>query len=378
MEKFRSIQEDAFGRHKVSEPFTLFDSHNRYQLSDKFYNVTASGGSVTHLPLESSASMSITTTSGSSAIRESKTVTPYQPGKSLLILVSFVMAGTQPNLVQRAGYFGTLNGIFFEVVNGSAFIVKRNNGNDTRIPQAEWNMNSLIGILDVTKAQIFWVDIEWLGVGRVRTGFVIGGVQIPCHAFFHANFTTGVYMTTATLPLRFEIYNTGTLSTSASMKQICASVMSEGGYEIRTNNFSQLRTLTLTSHGVDYPSISLRLKSSCLDAVVLLNRIEIMITSADTVTWKIYKNASLTTGASWSSHSQSAFVEVDVSATAVTTTEAKIVSQGYAYQRETINIDFVDYNQQLSRTTAADIYTLVLTSDGSNTAVKVLMAWNEF
>lgn len=383
MEKFRSIQEDAFGRHKVSEPFTLFDAHNRYQLSNKFSNVVGNGGTVTYSLAESSALMNITTTPWSNVVRESTTVTPYQPGKSLTILVSFVMAAPQTNLVQRAGYFGPLNGIFFEVVNGSAFIVKRNNGTDTRVAQAQWNMNSLIGVLDTTKAQIFWVDIEWLGVGRVRCGFIIGGVQIPCHTFYHSNFTTAVYMTTATLPVRFEIYNTGALQSSATMKQICASVVSEGGYQIKTNSFSQTRSLTLGTSGTSYPAISLRLKSSCLDAVAILNGLEILISSTDTVTWQVVKNPTLT-GASWVSHTQSGLVEIDVSSTAVSLNGASVLSQGFAYQRQSTTLDISDYNQQLSRsltsniTSSADVYTLVLTSDGANTGVKALMKWNEF
>lgn len=381
MEKFRSIQEDAFGRHKVSQPFTLFDAHNRYQLSDKFSNIAGNGGTVTYSLAESSALMNITTTPFSNVVRESTTVTPYQPGKSLTILLSFVMAASQTNLVQRAGYFGTQNGIFLEV-SDKVYIVKRNNGTDTRIDQSSWNMNSLVGVLDMTKAQIFWVDIEWLGVGRVRCGFIIGGVQIPCHTFYHSNFTTAVYMTTATLPVRFEIYNTGALQSGATMKQICASVVSEGGYQIKTNIFSQARTQTLGAAGT-YPSISLRLASSYIDAFAILNGIEIMITSNDVLTWQIVKNAVLT-GAQWVSHSQSKLVEVDVNATAVNINGSKVIAQGFAYQRQSTSSDVSDYNQQLSRTLAsnvsstADTFTLVFTSTSQSVPVMALMKWNEF
>lgn len=375
MEKFRPITEDAFGRQKVSTPYTLFDAHHRYKLSDKFYSVLTNGGTVTHLIDDSTALLSITSTSGSSVVYESTTVQPYQPGKSLLIMLTFVM-GIAPNTTYRAGYFGTLNGIFFEVNNGIAYIVKRNKGVETRIAQSDWNMNKL-PMLDVTKAQIFWIDIEWLGVGRVRCGFIIGGVQIPCHAFFHANIETGVYMTTAILPIRFELFGTG--GTQTTMKQICATVMSEGGYQIKTNGFSQYRKLRLVESGKNYPCISIRLKSSNLDAVVILSMIDILVDTTN-IRWRIYKNVTTLSGASFTAHAQSNLVEIDVSATEMTLGNAVLIFEGFAYQRQTVSIDVSDYNQQLTRTTTYDVYTLALeiVDANSNKDVLALMKWNEF
>jgi len=65
------------------------------------------------------------------------------------------------------------------------------------------------------------MSFEWLGVGSVRCGFIINGEYIVCHTFTNANEITNVYMTTAILPVRYEIVTSSALA--ASMKSICSS-----------------------------------------------------------------------------------------------------------------------------------------------------------
>lgn len=59
---------DAFGRLRVSNPVTLFDSHNLYIDSGQFSNVTANSGSVTYVANESSFNLAVTAANGSSVI----------------------------------------------------------------------------------------------------------------------------------------------------------------------------------------------------------------------------------------------------------------------------------------------------------------------
>jgi hypothetical protein len=153
--------------------------------------------------------LAVTTTSGSKVYRETLRVFPYQPGKSLLILSTFVFNEAKTNLRQRAGYFDNNNGFFLELSGTTLSFVRRSyvSGTlvETKIPQSDWNTDKLDGTglsgitLDMTKAQILWSDMEWLGVGSVRMGFVIDGVLITCHTFNHANIISSTYITTATL-----------------------------------------------------------------------------------------------------------------------------------------------------------------------------------
>jgi hypothetical protein len=167
----------------------LFDSSHRYKDNGLWNSNTASGGAVTFQANEGLVDLSVTTTSGSLVYRETTKVFSYQPGKSLLVLNTFVMAPTKTNLRQRVGYFGADNGMYIELDNSTLSFVKRSSTSgslvETRVAQANWNLDKMDGAgpsgltLDITKAQILWMDIEWLGLGSVRMGFVINGLFIP-------------------------------------------------------------------------------------------------------------------------------------------------------------------------------------------------------
>lgn len=360
---------DAFGRLRTSEPFTLFDSQNRYSINNKFYSNITGTGTATFISTESSVLLSVTS---GNIIRESKNVFPYQPGKSLLILNTFVMTNG-PNY-QRVGYFNSLNGIYIEYSNGTVSICLRNNGTDTKVSQAQWNTNTCPG-LDVTKAQIFWIDIEWLGVGSVRTGFVFDGNITTAHVFHNANRLTSVYMTTAILPVRYQIDGTGT------MKQICTTVISEGGYDQKLPLFSEIRgtnttnVVTLVTDGTVYPLISIRLASGRFDSIVKIKLIDILTLSNDMITWYLILNPTLT-GASWVSHATSSIVEVDVSSSAVSS--GSTIFSGYVAQKNTIQIPVNEIDFTIGRTNlASDVITLAASAFGNNIKVASILSWIE-
>ena len=116
---------DAFGRVRTSAPYTLFDSQNRYAIDNQFDTSTATGGSITYLPNEASVRMDVTTSSGSEVVRQSYRCMPYQPGKGLLVLETFVMNTAKTGLRQRAGYFGTQNGVFIQQADSTVSFVLR-------------------------------------------------------------------------------------------------------------------------------------------------------------------------------------------------------------------------------------------------------------
>lgn len=274
---------DAFGRARYSQPVTLFDSSHRYVENPYWSTSTTSGGSYAHQPYESAINLTVTTASGASVIRETRRVFSYQPGKSLLNYNSFAFAPPQTNLRQRVGMFGANNGIFLENDGVTNYLVIRSqlaagSPTENRVPQSKWNVDTFLGsgpsqtTLDVTKANILWMDVEWLGVGDVRVGFVVNGKLYIAHQFHNANVNPTVYMTTSCLPLRFEIQNMGTTASGSTAKQICSSVISEGGYEkkVRRYHISTPSNATLTNTAGTYtPLISFRLNSNYLDAIIL-------------------------------------------------------------------------------------------------------------
>lgn len=329
MEPFSATSLDAFGRLRVANPYTLFDSQNRYQKDPQFSESLSGSATSTYVANESSVDLATTTASGDKAIRQTFRVFPYQPGKSLEVLATFVMNAAKTNLRQRVGYFNADNGVFFQVDGTTKSFVLRTNTSGTpsdvrTVNQADWNEDKLDGTgasgltLDITKAQILYMDFEWLGVGSVRCGFVIDGTFIVCHTFNNANDIDKVYMTTAILPVRYEIENIGPTASASTLTQICSSVISEGGYDQKSTLSWARRSAVLTGVTTSFvPIVSIRLKSTRLGGIAIpsiFNAIPI----GSTLDYEVamIKNPTLTGTPSWSSVSES--VEMDEAATGLT------------------------------------------------------------
>jgi hypothetical protein len=367
---------DAFGRLRVSQPYTLFDSSNRYAIDDQFDTSTVTGGSITFLPNEAAVRMDVTTASGAEVVRQTYRSMLYQPGKGLLVLATFVMNAAKTNLRQRVGYFGTQNGLYFELNNTTkAFVMRTYVGGSVdnttrRVEQSAWNGDKLDGTgasgltLDLTKPQILWFDFEWLGVGNVRCGFVINGQYIVCHTYQTANvYGTSVYMTTAILPIRYEITNTAATADASYLKQICSSVMSEGGLEPASIDHVAIRTTSLTSVGTTLlPLVSIRLSSSALGAIVLPSAVKVIPTSADNFEIQLVKNATLT-GASYSAVASDANVQFDVSSTAMSGGTIVQVDYAASSNQGTTALNPIsafnwDYQLGASLAGTSDVYTV--------------------
>jgi hypothetical protein len=226
---------DAFGRQRFSEPFTLFDSMLRYtKRTDLWHEKVVGAGTTSYLVNESSLDLVTTVASGDSVLRRSRRHFPYQPGKSLLVMASFVGNEPTAGLIQEVGYFDDDNGVILRADGDEIKLVIRSSASgsivENEVPQSEWNIDTF-SALDFSKANIFIADLEWLGVGRVRAGFVIDGEMRYCHEFNHANAIDTVYMTSAILPMSYKITNSSSIAAPARLKQICSSVISEGGYQ---------------------------------------------------------------------------------------------------------------------------------------------------
>ena len=332
---------DAFGRQRVSNPLTLFDSSHRYRDNGLWNTSTASGGTAVFSANEGLVNLNVNTTSGSEVIRETTKVFSYQPGKSLLVFNTFVMAPAQTNLRQRVGYFGTDNGIYVQLNNNTVSFVERSlvTGvvTETVADQSTWNVDKLDGTgpsgvtLDITKAQIFFMDIEWLGEGTVRLGFVIDGVFILCHRFNHANLITSTYITTASLPLRYEITNTGITANSSTLKQVCSTVISEGGYELRGAQQSIGTPITtprtFAVAGTYYPILAIKLTSTKLDAIVIPTAISILgLGNGKNYAWRIVQTGTVTGGA-WVSAGVDSAVEYNLTGTSAA--GGRVLASGY-------------------------------------------------
>ncbi len=250
---------DAFGKLRVSNPYTLLDL--------RIPGISALSGASTdfksnELQLDNKSSGSYTGTYASSKcvfngsgtgyyMTQSRNFCSYQPGKSLLFLASAIINPQNSTFTSRIGYFDSEfttdpttptvnNGVFFEFTGGQMYIELKNN-TLTSIPQSSWNIDKMDGTgnsglnLDFTKTQLFVIDMEWLGVGRVRFGFYAYGRIQYCHQITNINILTEPYTNNINLPISHcLIGGTG----SGSLTQICSTVISEGGYNPLGRPFS--------------------------------------------------------------------------------------------------------------------------------------------
>ena len=386
---------DAFGRLRVSNPYTLFDSQNLYVDGGQFSNVTATGGSVTYVLAESSFNLAVSAANGSSVINQCRTTQAYQPGKSLLTLNTFAFAPLAIGCRQRVGYFTTNNGVYFEADGETLYLVIRSSATgslvEERIAQTSWNTNTLktgaspnpTGInLDPTLTQIFWADIEWLGVGNVRAGFVINGQFIVCHTFQHANQAgnTRVYMTTATLNPRYEITNTAATAGARTMKQICSTVISEGGYNPLTSiNYvsSGIQPTRLSTGNVYTNLASIRLNPSTIDAVVTPAQIDLLLTDVQYGSFQLVLNASNATGLTFANVGTGI---VQANTSAVQISDGTVLYAGLTSSRDTFAVsEDVSRRLQLSRAAngTPDVLTLCAGYGSNNADVIWKFGWSE-
>lgn len=388
---------DAFGRTRVSQPLTLFDSSHRYADNDLWAEDTTGTASSTFNSNAGLIELDVGSASGDEILRETTKVFAYQPGKSLLIMNTFVFAEPKTNLRQRVGYFGTDNGIYLEQDGTDVNIVERSlvtgSVTETRIAQSNWNVDTMDGTgssnltLDLTKAQILWMDLEWLGLGSVRVGFVINGQFVCCHIFHHANLIDSTYITTASLPLRQEITNTGLTSGASQAKQVCATVISEGGYELRGRQYAVGTPITdtynLATAGTYYPIVSIRLKSARLDAIVILTALSILPTENGDFNWRVVAGGSTTAG-SWVSADDNSSVEYNLTGTG--TSGGRVLASGFVKSTNTAGsgVDILKealFKFQLERntfTSTTEELSLVMASNGNNDEVYGSLDWEEF
>lgn len=318
---------DAFGRLRTSEPQTIFDCTFFYDKQPLlFAESTASGGTVTHDANKKAVVLTATTTTNSSATFQSKRHIKYHPGKSNQIFISGNFKGGATSVIKRVGQFDGSNGVYFELNESTPYVVMRSSISgsvvNTAVTQASWNIDPLDGTgpsgytVDFTKQQIFVIDYQWLGSGRVRFGLDIAGTIVYCHEFLNANSLTTLWSQTGDNPLAMTITNTG--STTSTMEITCCVVVSEGGWFpdgfIRTiNNGTTVRNFGLLG-SVLVPVLSIRKKSAYIKSTVQIVDVGGFANSSDDFLLTLVLNGTLT-GASWTDVNGSC--QRDVAATAI-------------------------------------------------------------
>lgn len=326
---------DAFGRLRVSDPLTLFDSTLQYGGADLIYETVTTGtGATSHNANESSVTLTVAA-GGDSALRQSKQYIRYQPGKSQYILLTGAFGATpSTDLVRRMGYYDDENGIFLQQDSGGLSWVRRTSTSGTVfeevVAQADWS-KSVFSEIDPANTFLMFIDMEWLGVGQARVGFFKDGAPKTAHIFNAVPTGTSPYIATANLPVRYEISSAAT--ETGTMKHICSSVISEGGFE-EALGYPQARDNTGAGKAIsttEAPVVAVRPKLT-FNGITTRGTIipeSIDVFSDSDACYRVYINASATTAASWVSQGANSIAEYDLSATALSTAGAELIMSGY-------------------------------------------------
>lgn len=232
---------DPFGRFRISQNYTLFDSKFLSDNQPLFWDdsQTVGGGtSSTYNTNQASVTLAVSNATLGTRVRQTYQRFNYQSGKAQLILITGNFGSGNSGITKQWGYYDDSNGLFFQISGTTLNICIRSNTSgtpvDTLIPQSSWNVDKLDGTgpsginLDTSKTNIYVINFQWLGVGNVYFGIFFGTKLIVCHMIQNENINTVVYMSTPNLPLRIEISNNGTGPVS-SLTQICSQVASESG-----------------------------------------------------------------------------------------------------------------------------------------------------
>ena len=400
---FSPLQMDAFGRIRVSQPFTLFDHFHRFSEDRKMVNYTSNTASSNFDINGGLIELRVGSNAGDLIYRESTRVFSYQPGKSLQIMQTFSMSPPKTGLRQRVGYFDTSNGVYLQMDGSNVSMVIRSyvsgTVKETIALQDSWNYDPMRGngpsrqTLDLSRTQIFFMDIEWLGVGTVRTGFYINGVPRICHMFHHANMpststydSTKPYMTTACLPVRVELENTASTGSTSTLHTICTSVLSEGGYELRGRQYSVGITnpaapILLPVASTLYSIIAIRLKPSRLGAVVIPNDISVVPTTSGNFYWALIRDGTIETP-TWTSVNNDSSVEYTLDGGIVT--GGVVMRSGYISATNqgasAISLQGTSFRFQLERnsfTSTPFTFIVAASSDGPNDNLLASIDWEE-
>jgi hypothetical protein len=378
-----SASNDAFSRLRISNTNTLFDGALVDNCHNEIFDISfVNGANFTYNQTQSTMTFDVSR-SGQFVKRQSHFRARYQPGKSLLILASFYFGTFIPSgAYQRIGFFDEDEGIYLQQDSSGISWNLKSESIGTTIPvsQSNWNIDSLNGsgpsgiTLDLTQTNIIVIDLQWLGVGRIRVGFQNKGRIIYCHQF-NIDDLSYPYIRTPYQPVRTEVGTITNQSQNVSVKQICCSMISEGGYDpvgyLRSYIMENTKETNISSYT---PILSIRLKQPFYRGQIF--PISFSVSASNQLVFlKLFYRCSLT-GANFTSASD--YAEVDVSATSLSggyTIDSDYVTTQSNFTFQNIPELLLGLQSNINRD--CDILTLAAKSSSGTPSVRANLVWKE-
>lgn len=247
-----SAQFDSFGRIQTVGITTLGTyTHTYDDRSNKYTDFYNGSGTITYEAQTHAVVFSVGVDSDAFARRVTNVYHKNSVGSSQYIKMTVASSDAgKMGVTRRWGYYDESDGLFFELDDTVLSVVRRSSVSGTieeeRIPQSSWNTDRLDGsglsqvVIDPSKSNLYWIDFAWLGAGRARFGiFAPNGDRVTCHAFENANRLPYTYIKTGSLPLTWEIKNSGSSGSTSEFRLFNAVVSTESeNLAIRPDTFT--------------------------------------------------------------------------------------------------------------------------------------------
>ena len=154
------------------------------------------------------------------------------------IFAHFTAAFTTPTSsasYQRIGLYNSSNGFYIGYTGTSFVVAVRNNGVDTSIAQASWNMDTLTGAagslftrnglpeaVDFTKANVWRIRFGWLGSAPIYFEVLApDGEWVTFHKIQQPNTSASPSIANPNLPITIDVNKTSSDATNLSIATAC-------------------------------------------------------------------------------------------------------------------------------------------------------------
>jgi hypothetical protein len=386
------------GRLRTSTPETIFFNTFQYGTETDVWETSAtSGGTATHDPAISGIDMAVTSTAGSQVIRQTRNTMRYIPGRSSTLSFAVRYEAPVAGIRRRVGLFNGTDGFYFEDDGGdyACVIINSDGGSPTinRVSRSNWNGDKLDGTgpsgitANPTAQQLISIDYEWYGAGQVIFQYIINGEPIVIHTFNNGNILQSPWCKTPFLPIRLELTNVTGATGTYHLYQGSNSLITEGAtayYGGAQSQMTNITGITLSTANIFYPVLSIRLKSTALQGIVLPTFFQAATTDNTILFYKFIRNATLTQG-TWTDmpdpNSFSQYLESPSTGTTAisggTVLDNGIISGGGGGTSVRLDKDTVYQLGRSSLGTVSDTLTLAIAAANANKSAIAAMTWIE-
>jgi len=370
---------DSKGRLKVQTLETLF--YNTFQYgkeTDVWDESTDNGASATFLTNQGLVDMTVTSTLGSKVVRQTRSVMRYTAGRMNTLTFSVRLEMPVVGVRRRFGLFDGSDGFYFEDsgtldANGqpeyAVVLISTASGSlvTERITRANWNGDKLDGAGPS---------------GFTANPLAQQMISMDIHTFNTGNRLLFPWSRTPFLPIRLEIENFGGAAGTHHLYQGSNSVLVEGRLVkqgIPENILTPLTGITLDTALTFYPVVSVRMKPTNLEAVIILTNFVANTLDNTDIYYKVLRNATL--NGTWTDMPDAnAFTQYNYTSTGAVTDGSQFDS-GFVTSGAAVRIDLSNQaDLQLGRGsmgTVSDTITIAIAAKAANKKAVASLSWIE-